>query len=143
MKKTILIADDDPRIRDLVKMILQPEGYTLYEAGDGLQALKLAKQIKPDLMLLDVVMPGLVGYYVCRALKNDPATRNIYVMFLTGRADLDALAAVKRNGGDELLGKPFQVGVLLAKIRMALAGTQVVSLTRADQEFPLAKASNG
>jgi DNA-binding response OmpR family regulator len=121
MSKTILIADDDPLVRELVKEVLAEEGYRIFEAGDGIEALQKTREILPDLVILDVVMPGIVGYEVCRALKNDPLTRHIFILFLSGRPPAEAKVAVKRNGGDEFVSKPFDVEELRTKIRLILS----------------------
>lgn len=79
----ILVADDEPDIRDVMRSILLKDGYQVYTASDGVSALALAKQEKPDLILLDFLMPGLNGIEVCAALKKDEATRNIPAIIIT------------------------------------------------------------
>jgi two-component system, OmpR family, alkaline phosphatase synthesis response regulator PhoP len=119
MAKKILIAEDDEDIRIAVKILIEQKGYDVYEAQDGVKALEMAKDIIPDLIIMDVMMPGKVGYQVCRELKSEPATENIYIIFLTARGD-QAEEAALACGGDELLSKPFDVDILRDRVHKAL-----------------------
>ncbi len=85
MTHKILIADDDPSLRLLVRVTLSDSSVTLIEANDGSQALAAARAERPDLILLDVAMPGLTGLEVCRALKRDPTTAPIPVVMLSAK----------------------------------------------------------
>lgn len=104
----ILIADDEPSLRLLVKATLSAnKTYELIEASDGNEALSKAKTEKPDLILLDVMMPGLSGFEVCESLKNDKATKDIIIIMLTAKgqqSDRDWAISV---GTDYFLTKPF------------------------------------
>ena len=105
--RKLLIADDQEGIRILVRMTLESNEYEILEAGDGNQALTLAQQDHPHLVLLDVMMPGRTGYEVCRALKGDPATSSIHIVLLTARAQDGDVEEGKGAGADAYLTKPF------------------------------------
>jgi DNA-binding response OmpR family regulator len=120
MPGKIIIADDEDVVRETVRLCLQNNGYEIYEAADGLEALELARRIKPDLMILDVMMPGMAGYRVCTELKKDDATRNIFILFLTARGTRQAENTVIRSGGDDFMAKPFDPALLREKVKAAL-----------------------
>ena len=120
MPKKILIADDEDNIRELVRVSLEDEGFELYEARDGNEAVEKARQIKPDLIVLDVMMPGKVGYQVCEELKSDPATSHVFVLFLSARGRPVAEMTGKMTGGDEFMIKPFEPAELRQKVRKGL-----------------------
>ena len=117
--KRILLADDDSAIRLLVNATLRSKEYTLVEAIDGEQALSLARETLPDLVLLDVSMPKLDGAEVCRLLKSDPATQGIRIIMLTGRPQGEDDSA--GSGPDGYFTKPFSPLALLDKIAEVLA----------------------
>lgn len=119
MNKKLLMVDDDPRLRALVAATVGND-YMLLEAADGEQGLRLARQEKPDVVLLDILMPGLNGMEVCRRLKNDAATQGIKVIMLTGLdSDQDQEAAF-RAGADDYFIKPFSPRALLNKLNQVL-----------------------
>jgi len=114
--KKLLIVDDDPGIRGLVRMTLGRGDYEILEAADGEEALTLARRHRPDLVLLDVDMPGRSGVEVCRALRDDPDTAGFPVVMLTARAGpLDRKRGLKA-GADDYLTKPFSPLALLRKV---------------------------
>ena len=116
-KKVILAVDDAPENLDVVKGLLSPH-YTVKAAVNGQMALKIAEKQSPDLILLDIRMPGMDGYEVCRQLKADEATAGIPVIFLTGEADVTSeVAAV---GGVGYITKPIEPDALLARIEDCL-----------------------
>jgi two-component system phosphate regulon response regulator PhoB len=114
--RTLLIADDESGIRSLVKMTLQRKQYEILEASDGEEALALARKHHPELVLLDVMMPGLTGFEVCRALKDDPATASATVVMLTAKAQDSDRAEGLAAGADDYFTKPFSPIALLRKI---------------------------
>ena len=118
--KKILIADDGEDIRELIHVTLEDEGYDLSEAVDGNQALEKARAIKPDLIILDVMMPGKTGYAVCEELKKDPATKNIFILFLTARGSPISQNTANQSGGDAYMTKPFEPAELRTKVKKAL-----------------------
>jgi len=93
--KKILVVDDERDVRDLIKDKLSQNKYAVMTAGDGKEALIIAKNSQPDLILLDIAMPEMNGYATCEKLKSDPTTKNIPILFLTGK-DLDVDAIVQR-----------------------------------------------
>lgn len=118
-KKKILIADDEPNIRLLVSSMLSKD-YIVIEASDGEEALALARKQKPDLVLMDIMMPKIDGYAACSILKADPVTKAIPVVMLTG---LDYTLNVKlgqKIGADGYITKPFSQQELLDMIAKLL-----------------------
>jgi CheY-like chemotaxis protein len=120
-QKRILIVDDQGELRKLVRMTLDFGDYELHEAEDGRRALALAKVIQPDLVILDVMMPGEVdGYQVCEQLKQDSSVKIPYVMLLTARGQKSDLEEGERVGADSYLVKPFSPLELIQKVNGAL-----------------------
>ncbi len=118
MKSRILIAEDDANIRRGLIATLESEGYDVVAAADGAQALKLYPQLKYDLVVLDVMMPGASGYDVCRALRAAGAITP--VLFLTAKGEeVDKVVGLKL-GGDDYVVKPFGVHELLARVEALL-----------------------
>jgi len=106
--KRILIIEDQPDIRKLIHMTLEFERYEIHEAADGGLGLRMAKALLPDLMLLDIMMPGeLDGLQVCRCIKSDPDLAHIKVVLLTARGQATDREAGNKVGADEYLVKPF------------------------------------
>ena len=116
----ILIVDDTPANLNVLSAILGKRGYRVRPAINGTLALKAAQKAAPDLMLLDVQMPGLNGYEVCRQLKADPQTRAIPVIFISALDDvLDKVEAFE-VGGVDYITKPFQIEEVLARVENQL-----------------------
>ena len=113
--KKILIVDDEPKIVVLLKRLL-PQQYQILGATDGHTALALAGRCRPDLILLDVVMPGLDGFEVCRALKENPETTDIPVIFLTSLTEATAIATGFTVGAVDYIVKPFNAIELNARV---------------------------
>ncbi len=107
MAKKVLICDDEPYIRESVSYVARGEGYDVLTAEDGEEALRLAREERPDLIFLDLMMPRLNGFQVCQALKKDAATRNIHVIILTARGQEIDRETGKEVGAAEYLTKPF------------------------------------
>ncbi len=119
--KKILLADDEPAVRRLVTATLADESrYQILEAGDGVEALNIARAERPALLLLDVNMPELDGFEVCRALKADPATRDIVVVMLTALAQPTDRERGIAAGADGFFTKPFSPLALLEKVEEVL-----------------------
>jgi DNA-binding NtrC family response regulator len=113
---TVLIVDDEILNRDLLEQELLEAGYRTVSAGSGEQALDLAKQAPPDLILLDAVMQDLDGFATCARLKEDAATRAIPIIFLTALADTEIKLRAFRAGAGDYITKPFQTEELLARV---------------------------
>ena len=106
--KRVLIVEDQADIRKLIRMTLEFEAYEIHEASDGALGLRMATAVAPDLMLLDVMMPGeLDGLQVCQRIKSDPALKHIKVVLLTARGQAKDREAGQAAGADEYLIKPF------------------------------------
>lgn len=121
-QKIILIVDDQAELRKLVRMTLEFDDYELYEAKDGQLALELAKLIKPDLVILDVMMPGKIdGFQVCNNLKQDGSEKIPYVMILTAKEQMSDFKEGIRVGADNYLTKPFSPSELIECVENALA----------------------
>lgn len=117
----ILIADDEQLMRQLVIDFLQPEGYQMLEAADGKEALQIYQEQHPDLVLLDVMMPGYDGWTVCREIRRESS---VPIMMLTAKGEeIDQLFAYDL-GVDEYITKPFSPKILVAKIKALLRRTQ-------------------
>lgn len=120
-KHRVLLADDDPALRRLIGATLGAEDFDLLQAIDGEEALRIARADHPVLVLLDVNMPRLDGFEVCRQLKADASTAGIKVVMLTARgADVDRLRA-REAGADDYFVKPFSPIQLLNKVYALLA----------------------
>lgn len=121
-KKRILIVDDQGELRKLVRMTLEFEDYELHEAEDGERALGLVKAIKPDLVILDVMMPGdCNGYDVCQQIKDNPEFSDIYIVLLTARGQKEDLERGSEVGADTYLVKPFSPIELIGVVKEGLA----------------------
>ncbi|ANJ68167.1 diguanylate cyclase response regulator [Halothiobacillus diazotrophicus] len=116
----ILVVDDTPTNIEVLAGALSRE-YTVKFATNGEKALEMANRPeKPDLILLDVMMPGMDGYEVCRRLKENPDTRNIPVMFITARSDMEDQIRGYQVGGVDFISKPFQIPIVLARVSAQL-----------------------
>ena len=105
---SVLIVDDDPSIRKLVATTLEDvAGFELVEAGDGVEALELAREEAPAIVLLDIDMPGIDGFEACRRLRAQPQTADATVVMLTAAADEEAERAAEEAGADLFITKPF------------------------------------
>ena len=131
MDATILIVDDVPANRNLLAQTLEPHGCELLLAPDGETALDLARRARPDLILLDVMMPGLNGYETCRRLKANEATRHIPIIFITAQHETPSVIEGFRAGGVDYITKPFQMEEVLVRVETHL---KISRLTRALQQ---------
>jgi CheY-like chemotaxis protein len=107
MESTVLVCDNEEILRDLVRASLAGNGYRVVEARDGDESLEAARRLHPDLILLDMMMPGRTGIEVLGELRRDPELRAIPVIMLTARAQVTDRAAAERAGADHFLAKPF------------------------------------
>jgi CheY-like chemotaxis protein len=113
----VLVIDDEAPIRLLCRVNLEAEGMSVLEARDGPAGLEIARRERPDVILLDVMMPGLDGWKVAEELLEDPSTRDIPVVFLTARADLRDRARGMDLGGIDYITKPFNPVDLATLVR--------------------------
>jgi len=119
-KELILVVDDEEDIRELVELNLSREGYQILACDTGERALELVRAKKPDLVVLDLMLPGVDGMEVCRRLKADPATRQIRVVMLTAKGEEADIVAGLELGADDYVTKPFSGKVLAARVRRLL-----------------------
>lgn len=109
---TVMIVDDQDDFREILTTYLEEEGYFVMQAGDGAAALRDIRFRKPDLILLDIIMPNVDGYEVCRALKADPETADIPIVFLSAKTSLSDKLTGYVSGGQRFLCKPFDMDEL-------------------------------
>jgi DNA-binding response OmpR family regulator len=115
--KKILIADDNENIREALTSILEDEGHTLWIAKNGAEALRKVREISPDILILDVMMPEMSGYDVCRAVKKDPDLKKTFILMLSAKGQAAEQERGKEAGADEYLVKPFSPSEILTRIR--------------------------
>ena len=116
----ILVVDDEENIRELVRYNLAREGYQVTTVGSGEEALKQAGSKPPDLIVLDLMLPGMDGFAVCRQLKNDVRTAHIPIVMLTVKGEESDIVVGLELGADDYITKPFSPKVLLARIKAVL-----------------------
>ena len=126
MPKRVLVCDDEPYIVESVSYVVRKAGFEVIAAEDGETALGMAGRDKPDLVFLDIMMPGIPGDEVCRRLKAYPATRGIYVVILTARGQEEDERRALEMGADEFMTKPFSPRKLRDKLVRVL-GDPVLS----------------
>src|SRR3954470_13700612 len=123
MPARVLVVEDDPSVRGLLQTLLNGEGYDVATASDGLAGLVKASSAKPDLMLLDLMMPDLGGVRVLEELRGDPALADVPVIVVTGK--LEAVPAMQAVLGEHsVFAKPFGVADLLARVAEVTGGPQ-------------------
>ena len=118
-----LIVEDDPEARKVLSLILKLDGYEILTASGGAEAVQAMMTVIPDLVLLDVMMPGMDGYQVCGWVRSNPVTAAVPVVMLSGKADPESVARGLEVGADEYLSKPISPGKLTARLRGVLART--------------------
>jgi two-component system cell cycle response regulator len=118
--KTILVVDDEPDVVSLLEATLKSDGFEVLTAYDGIAALDLCSTEKPDLVLLDIMMPMMSGYEVCEQIKANPMTQQIPVLCISSAHTPEARAQSIRVGAAELIKKPFLPKELIAQIRRHL-----------------------
>ena len=119
-KPTVLIAEDESALLTLLRYNLEREGYRVLEARDGEEALLVAAEEKPDLVILDWMMPQLSGIEVCRRLRSRQETRNVPILMLTARGEETDRIRGLDTGADDYLTKPFSMTELLARVRAVM-----------------------
>lgn len=117
----ILIAEDERDIRDLVKFTLQFAGHEVFAAEDGQQAVEMAEEVKPDLILSDIRMPRMTGYEACQRIKSNPAMANVPVVFLSAKGQEAEIQYGLDMGADAYLLKPFEITDLVLQVATLLA----------------------
>jgi DNA-binding response OmpR family regulator len=113
----ILIVDDDKFVRRILREAFEQEGMACHEANNGLEALRLAREIHPDAIILDVMLPGLDGYKICRMLKYDESFADISIVMVTSRARQSDRDTGYHTGADEYIAKPFKPEEVVAAVK--------------------------
>lgn len=129
----IVVVDDTPANIRLLEAVLAPRNYTVLPAASGRDALELISRERPDLILLDILMPEMDGYEVCRRLRDDPATRALPVVMITASGDQEKLRALEA-GADDFIPKPFNQAELLARVRSLLRVKQYYDVIQAQTD---------
>ena len=120
MAKRVLIADDEPNIVISLEFLMGQVGYQTRVATNGQEALDLAASFRPDLVLLDIMLPAKSGYEVCQRLKSEPATRDIKVIIVSAKGRDVEVAKALELGADAFIAKPFSTRALVAKVQEML-----------------------
>ncbi|MEL4304264.1 response regulator [Methanococcoides sp. LMO-2] len=123
-REMILIVDDEPDAVIATKRALEADGYNVIDAENGAMAFDMLKSDIPDVILLDVMMPDMDGFEVCKRLKDDPAYRDIPVIMLTAKGEIDDKVGGLDIGADDYITKPFNLKELKARIKTVLRRTQ-------------------
>ena len=116
MAKTVLIVEDDRNIADLLRLYLEKEGYTVVIAPDGMRGVEQFRTVHPSLVLLDVMLPGLDGWGVCRAIRAESQTP---IIMLTAKSETEDKVNGLKQGADDYITKPFEMKEVLARIEAA------------------------
>ncbi|MBT8203274.1 MAG: response regulator [Acidimicrobiia bacterium] len=122
MDATVLIVEDSPSVRRLIEVSIRPLGVTVIEAEDGIGGLEAARREVPDIILLDIGLPGIDGWEVLRELRADTRTADIAVIIVTAHAQPEVAAAAERRGADGFITKPFRPGELREEIVGLIGG---------------------
>ena len=123
MAKEILIVDDEPNVVVPIQFLMEQQGYRVMTAERGEDALDLIYQYKPDLVLLDIMLPGIDGYEVCEIVRLNPDYRNIKIIFITARGREEEIAKGLALGADAYITKPYSNAALVAKVKELLEKT--------------------
>nr|NJM01885.1 response regulator [Desulfobacula sp.] len=132
-KETILIVDDEEDIIELIKYNLKNEGYSILTAEAGEQAIKIAKQSRPDLIVLDLMLPGMDGLEVTRYLRSNDQTRDLPIVILTAKGEESDIITGLELGANDYISKPFSPKVLTARIRAILRRRRKESETESEK----------
>jgi two-component system phosphate regulon response regulator PhoB len=126
-KRSILVVEDEDDIRELVSYTLLKEGYQVASVASGEEALAVAESQTPDLIVLDLMLPGLDGLAVCQRLRENPNTAGVLIIMLTAKGEESDIVTGLNSGANDYVTKPFSRNVLLARVRAALRSTPVRS----------------
>jgi DNA-binding response OmpR family regulator/DNA-binding CsgD family transcriptional regulator len=129
-KGIVLIADDSTEALGMLNEVLVAEGYTVFAAMDGLQALAIANRIVPDIVLMDAIMPNMDGFQACRELKKEAELCDVPVVFMTGLTDTEHMVAGLEAGGIDYVTKPINMEELLARVKAHMQTARAARSTR-------------
>lgn len=127
MPPTVLLVDDEPNILLSLKFLMQKEGYDVLVAENGNDAIAVARQSLPDLIILDVMLPSPNGYEVCQFLRADPVLTGIHILMLTAKSNPAEREKGLAMGADDYVSKPFSNRELVDKVRLILGSNRAVS----------------
>lgn len=119
----VLVVDDEPEITDIVETFLGEAGYTVTVENHSRLAIAKAKEFKPDVVILDIMMPDIDGYAICQEIKQDPALASVPIIFLTGKDRNDDMGRSFKAGGDMFIKKPFSCERLLEIVNLVVMST--------------------
>jgi len=120
-RKKILVIDDETFIRRLISHVFEREGYIVHTAANGEDGVKLARDIKPDLIFTDVDMPGKNGFQVCQEIREDEELKDVFIIILTGRGQMKDGEKGLAYGANEYIVKPFKPNSIVDKVRKLLS----------------------
>ena len=118
--KKVLVVDDEPHVVQTLTFVLRKEGYEVFTAGNGEEAISQVHESKPDLMFLDVMMPKKNGYEVCQELKSDSNLKSIHIIMLSAKGQEADKEKALSLGADEFMTKPFSPAVVVTRVRELL-----------------------
>ncbi len=125
MTSIVLVVDDEDMTRKLLRLMLERDGFTILEAEDGQQALEVIAESKPDIVILDVMMPNMDGFTTCQELRSQPETAELPIILLSARSQTEAVRAGLESGADRYMTKPISKPELVQTITDLLAGVPV------------------
>jgi two-component system alkaline phosphatase synthesis response regulator PhoP len=137
LKHTILVVDDEDDIVEMVRYNLTKERYDVVGASNGEDAIRMAKKAAPDLIILDLMLPGVDGLDVCRVLKNDDRTNHIPIIMLTAKGEETDIVLGLELGADDYITKPFSLKVLRARVKAVIRRTKSTDNDRDDTVIQL------
>ncbi len=117
---TVLVVDDEEAVTGVIKAVLSKEGYQIHLAHDGLEGVRMAEQVRPDLIIMDITMPGMDGYEATEKLKQIPALANVPIIFLTGKSASEDGGLAFAKGGVSFVRKPFSGKQLRDLVALAM-----------------------
>ncbi|WP_420641660.1 response regulator [Candidatus Leptofilum sp.] len=126
MSWSVLVVDDEPLTQDLLRLMLEPAGFRVTEAEHGLEALEKVKENKPDIMILDVMMPHMDGITVCKTIRSNPETCDLPIIMLSGKTHLNAVEEGLQAGANRYLPKPTSRADLIQNLNEVLAETAAI-----------------
>lgn len=115
--KTVLVVEDDPDFQKLTRHILEQEGYKIFTASNGAQGLKVLEEWIPDMILLDIRLPDMDGYEICRIIRSNPRHGRIPIIMVTVESEVKNIVRGLKMGADDYIVKPFDPKELLARVR--------------------------
>jgi len=136
LNNMVVLVDDEPNIRETVAFILEAEGVEVETGSDGVEGLEAVRRCRPKVVLLDVMMPRMDGYEVCKAIRNDADLNGVFVMILTARGQKSDEEKALEVGADLYMSKPFDDEVVLQVIRDVFDG-RLVSRHSGDGDGPV------